>query len=1559
MNFQSSKKPRQSKLKAIELFPSQFLRGKAENMYSLVLERPIACSLALLALVLVVIIFSMAVSDSKRSKIASSTLQNVAVENQSSPESTPVPDNILKWQKQLEVTPEPDSLSLSTIEKILPGQDYKPGTLQIPNGWKAEYSTSSSEIPENDSFSSNEPVSGVKFIKISTDTVSTLRPVAQGQLTAPLDQQDIPSPVGSKALAAKLLGNKLYIIYKSIDVVDGLGDNTDLTIGCLDINTQQACQTSSGEFPSYLSSQAGSSIGSGVKDISTAMSMQYGFDDKTSRMYIPAQKGNQYGVNCIDLAHQQNCGFTALQSGTTAAPSQAAGKNPALISGFAQVGSKLYGNAAYNNGNGNRADDFMQITCFDISLNSGNGGLCEGYTGEVNSVIPSYYTSEHGNEYYTPSQNKVIGDKYYFLLNYDQGNTKPNTLSGYSQTLFANRLVCYNIVTQTPCQGWPKQKLEHTFGFPPLYQFVYGAIVNTQDTLGLVAPSQLILTKNTAGTDQALCSLNGFSASVDPGFACFNPESSANTTSTDRPPGFLPVSWLNAPWLPTFNSTQIDKDSTSKVYSSLELPATNILNTPQRSAKICYDWKTAGPCNGFRFPFYNYEIDKPLSKDIAFLEDGGCIVGVGEANYAYSFDASTGETPCRKTSNIVDISTQDVAAGSYCGTEANQPAGSPYRKLVLDSVSKYDFEYINITIKDSAGAELENFQNINIRDIGSLDLSSIPATTSNESLTVEVTTNLLNESPWGNLEDNSAKNIPRVSIVLNRDPVKYCYQTQVLGPPEQFCNISKVQTSSNISLIADSVASETVSLSTKEVFQQPSQQCFKALSLSANSTSLSVRPGDSVSHNVVLKNDSNINAYGLGIVTGARLEVTLPSVTSFVSASEGGVLENNKVVWAAQTVNPQESKQYTVTVSILESVAQNTSPNIFVQKAEAASNDQNFSSTVFYLNDSNETSIDNYNSSFTYISNTPTNPAPDPATPAPQDTEAPSVPAGLIGSILSPTQIKLDWSASQDNVATVSYQVFRDGNLVANVVTNDYLDESLSSGTDYVFTVRAVDFAGNISGPSNSVSIKTPVPDPATIDDALVPTDRPADTTFRGGGADRGTIDSQQSSGSRLLSLLLPEQVVQAIRLVPEQTARTIPYILILLLVIVAFIYARQAWVQLNLARRYREIESRYFSTLEANKNFISLISHYLNTPVTIIQASIDLAVVQKSLSEQNAKELSLVITTLAQDIKKLISESQTVDNNVSKNIKSVDKLKSSKLMVSLAVVIPTIVCLLALGFANFIFTQSDKYNLSGWMLFGQLTAFSLTVIGLFSAYRSYSRNRLSRKVLGQQILLEADLSKRRIVFITASFHRLENDFAKVKHLSRNISKSSSASKTFANGLKMFENVLTKFAGLIEYAKPLEVLPRPILVEPVISGYLGYSKEIVASKKITINTKIQPGLKVGLSSQALRQLVSSVLDNSIKFSSEKSLIEVSLATNKNNVILSVKDNGIGIDGVKLKQLMAPFSRATDVLKFDYEGIGLSLYLNKVLLEQVGGSLEIVSKIDTGTTVNIIMPSHKT
>jgi chitodextrinase len=89
------------------------------------------------------------------------------------------------------------------------------------------------------------------------------------------------------------------------------------------------------------------------------------------------------------------------------------------------------------------------------------------------------------------------------------------------------------------------------------------------------------------------------------------------------------------------------------------------------------------------------------------------------------------------------------------------------------------------------------------------------------------------------------------------------------------------------------------------------------------------------------------------------------------------------------------------------------------------------------------------------------------------DTEPPTSPFNLIAAAASPTQINLSWNASTDNVGVDHYEIFRDGNKVAETSTLHYADIGLSPGTTYTYSVKAADRARNLSGASNEATATT------------------------------------------------------------------------------------------------------------------------------------------------------------------------------------------------------------------------------------------------------------------------------------------------------------------------------------------------------------------------------------------------------------------------------------------------------------------------------------------------------
>ncbi|MED2879904.1 lytic polysaccharide monooxygenase [Bacillus thuringiensis] len=96
------------------------------------------------------------------------------------------------------------------------------------------------------------------------------------------------------------------------------------------------------------------------------------------------------------------------------------------------------------------------------------------------------------------------------------------------------------------------------------------------------------------------------------------------------------------------------------------------------------------------------------------------------------------------------------------------------------------------------------------------------------------------------------------------------------------------------------------------------------------------------------------------------------------------------------------------------------------------------------------------------------------------DIEAPSIPNGLQTQKVTANSVELTWNASTDNVGVKGYQIFRNGEMIDTVPGTHFIDKKLQPSTEYSYTVKAIDAAGNVSKESTALTVKTTVETPDT-----------------------------------------------------------------------------------------------------------------------------------------------------------------------------------------------------------------------------------------------------------------------------------------------------------------------------------------------------------------------------------------------------------------------------------------------------------------------------------------------
>ena len=105
----------------------------------------------------------------------------------------------------------------------------------------------------------------------------------------------------------------------------------------------------------------------------------------------------------------------------------------------------------------------------------------------------------------------------------------------------------------------------------------------------------------------------------------------------------------------------------------------------------------------------------------------------------------------------------------------------------------------------------------------------------------------------------------------------------------------------------------------------------------------------------------------------------------------------------------------------------------------------------------------------------------------------------------------------------------------------------------------------------------------------------------------------------------------------------------------------------------------------------------------------------------------------------------------------------------------------------------------------------------------------------------------------------------------------------------------------------------------------------------------------------IERIMLTILSNAVKYTPEGGFINVNIKTTSENVIVSIKDNGIGIPKEKLNVIFDRFEQVNSLLTRRREGSGIGLSIVKNLVEMHGGSISVYSEEGKGSEFVFTIP----
>ncbi len=152
-----------------------------------------------------------------------------------------------------------------------------------------------------------------------------------------------------------------------------------------------------------------------------------------------------------------------------------------------------------------------------------------------------------------------------------------------------------------------------------------------------------------------------------------------------------------------------------------------------------------------------------------------------------------------------------------------------------------------------------------------------------------------------------------------------------------------------------------------------------------------------------------------------------------------------------------------------------------------------------------------------------------------------------------------------------------------------------------------------------------------------------------------------------------------------------------------------------------------------------------------------------------------------------------------------------------------------------------------------------------------------------------------------------------------------------------------------------------IMVQPVDPGPLLHEaaeavRPLAQRNRIEVKVSVDGTGPVDLDPHRVRQILGHLLSNAARFT-EDGIIELTGRVEPDAMVLAVGDTGVGIDAQRLPRLFEPFVQGTSQTQYDKGGAGLGLALCDRLVRQMGGHIDVASKVGEGSTFTVTLPTR--
>jgi|GEM_PF-1588752 len=147
----------------------------------------------------------------------------------------------------------------------------------------------------------------------------------------------------------------------------------------------------------------------------------------------------------------------------------------------------------------------------------------------------------------------------------------------------------------------------------------------------------------------------------------------------------------------------------------------------------------------------------------------------------------------------------------------------------------------------------------------------------------------------------------------------------------------------------------------------------------------------------------------------------------------------------------------------------------------------------------------------------------------------------------------------------------------------------------------------------------------------------------------------------------------------------------------------------------------------------------------------------------------------------------------------------------------------------------------------------------------------------------------------------------------------------------------------------------PVAVSEIVAEVFKTNQQRIDNLHLTMRNEVSASFSIVQDETLLRQILTNLITNAVKYNQPDGGVKVSAMTTSTEVMIAVKDTGLGISSEEQARVFERFYRVDKSRNQIIPGTGLGLSIVKELVEQAKGTIDLDSQVGVGTTVTVTLP----